>query len=138
MPVTIKIDTERRLTITTGEGVVTDEDFVEARALLLADPKFDPSFDRIWDFHLVTEAHVTEQIVARLVAESPASSKPICRAVVMSKQTAPMKAILDFVNRTRQASRRIAAFPDLTSAEKWVIAARGDLPPDRWPIKIDI
>jgi hypothetical protein len=41
-----------------------------------------------------------------------------------------MKAILDFINRTRQANRRIAAFPDRDSAEKWVTTARVDLPPE--------
>lgn len=126
MPVRLTIDPERKLTITTSEGVVTDEDFIEARRQLLEDPAFDPSFDRIWDFHLVTDAHVSEQVVARLVAESPPTNKPISRAVVMSKQTGPMKAILDFMNHTRQASRRIAAFPDLKSAEEWVINSRKD------------
>ncbi|HEY5036417.1 MAG TPA: hypothetical protein VII74_04720 [Chthoniobacterales bacterium] len=41
-----------------------------------------------------------------------------------------MKAIIDFISRTRQANRRIAAFPDRTSAEEWVLTARHDLPPE--------
>ena len=128
MPVSLTFDTERRLIITTGEGVVTDADFIEGRRQLLANPAFDPSFDRIWDFHRVTEAQVTDAVVARLVAESPSATKPICRAVVTSERAGPMKEILDFINRTREANRRIAAFPDLTSAEKWVLTARVDLP----------
>jgi len=129
MPVTVTIDAERRLTITTGEGVVTDEDFLRAREQLLANPAFDQSFDRIWDFYAVTEAQVSEAVAARLTAASPNSEKPICRAVVMSERTAPMKAILDFINRTRQINRRIAAFPDRDSAEKWVTTTRVDLTP---------
>ena len=130
MPVTLIIDRERKLTITTGEGVVTDEEFINARRRLLAHPDFDPSFDRIWDFHQVTESRVTENVIARLVAESPNASTPICRAVVISERTGPMKATLEFISRTRQASRRIAAFPDLDSAEKWILSARLDLPPE--------
>jgi hypothetical protein len=131
MPVTVTIDVERRLTITVGEGIVTDEDFLRARDQLVADPAFDPAFDRIWDFYSVTESRVSEAVATRLIAASPNPEKPICRAVVVSERTAPMKAILDFINRTRQANRRIAAFPDRDSAEKWVTTARVDLPPER-------
>jgi len=51
MPVSVTIDPERQLTITIGEGVVTDEEFLRAREQLLANPAFDPAFDRIWDFY---------------------------------------------------------------------------------------
>jgi hypothetical protein len=128
MPVTVTIDPERRLTITTGEGVVTDEEFLRAREQLLANPAFDPGFDRIWDFYAVTDARVSGAVAERLIAASPNSEKPICRAVVVSERTTLMKAILDFINRTRQANRRIAAFPDRDRAEKWIAMARADLP----------
>jgi hypothetical protein len=128
MPVTVTIDPERRLTITTGEGVVTDEEFLRARDHLLANPAFDPDFDRIWDFHAITEARVSEAIAARLIDTAPNSEKPICRAVVVSERTPPMKAILDFINRIRQTNRRIAAFPDRDRAEKWIVTCRADLP----------
>jgi hypothetical protein len=118
------------VTVTTGEGVVTDEEFLRAREQLLANPAFDQSFDRIWDFYSITEARVSEAVAARLIAGSPNSEKPICRAVVVSERAAPMKAILDFINRTRQANRRIAAFSNRDSAEKWVISARVDLLPE--------
>ena len=38
------------------------------------------------------------------IATSPNSEKPICRAVVVSERTTPVKAILDFMNRIRQAN----------------------------------
>lgn len=124
MPVSLTIDTERKLTITTGEGVVTDADFIDARRQLIERPDFDPSFDRIWDFQRVTEARVTEEVIARLVAESPNADDPIRRAVVISGRAEPMKATLHFIGRTRQANRRIAAFPSLASAEQWILSAR--------------
>src|ERR1700704_4891663 len=128
MPVTVIIDAERRLTITIGEGVVTDDEFLRAREQLLANPAFDPGFDRIWDFYSVTEARVSEAVAARLIAASPNSEKPICRAVVVSERPAPMNAILDFINLIRQANRQIAAFPDRDRAEKWIATVRADLP----------
>ena len=129
MPVTLSIDKERRLVVTKAQGVVTDKDFIEARRRLTADPEFDPSFDRIWDFHDVTESHVTEEIIGKLVAASPNAERPICRAVVLSKRPGATKAILHFISCTRQSNRRIAAFPDLASAVKWVTSTRVDLPP---------
>ena len=129
MPITVTIDPERRLTITTGEGVVTDEEFLRAREQLLANPAFDPAFDRIWDFYAITEARVSEAVVARLVATSPNSDRPICRAVVVSERATPMKYILGFMNCVRQANRRIAAFPDRNRAEKWIETSRADLAP---------
>lgn len=130
MPITLTIDPERRLTITTCQGVVKDEELIRARQQLVANPAFDPTFDRIWDFHAVSEAQVSNAVIAQLVAESPPSEKPICRAVVISKQVAPVKAILEFLGCTRQARRRVAAFPDLDTAEKWITTARIDLPPE--------
>jgi hypothetical protein len=129
MPVRVIIDKERRLSITSAQGIVTDAEFLEAREKLLVNPDFDPDYDRIWDFYRITELQVSEEIAATLTAESPTPEKPICRAVVTSEQSGPMKAILDFIGRTRRAHRRIAAFPDLASAEKWIATARLDLPP---------
>jgi hypothetical protein len=127
MPVTVTVDPERRLTITTGEGVVTDEEFLLAREQLLANPAFDPAFDRIWDFSAITEAQVSEAVVAHLVATSPNSDRPICRAIVVSERPTPMKYILGFMNCVRQANRRIAAFPGRDGAEEWIATNRVDL-----------
>jgi hypothetical protein len=48
---------------------------------------------------------------------------------VVSERATPMKYILDFMNRVRQANRRIAAFPDRDSAEKWIATTRADFSP---------
>lgn len=130
MPVTLSIDPEERIAVTTGAGVVTDAEFIDARQRLLGDTTFDPDFDRIWDFHAVTESLVSDEVMARLVTGSPPSKKPICRAVVMSESPGPMEAILDFIGRTRAAHRRIAVFPDFARARDWVLTARHDLPPE--------
>jgi hypothetical protein len=129
MPVTVTIDQERRLTITIGEGVVTDDEFCRARDQLLANPVFDPAFDRIWDFSAVTESRVSEAVAAQLISTSPNSEGPICRAVVVSERAPPMTTILDFINRIRQTNRRIAAFPDRGRAEEWIAACRAEFAP---------
>jgi hypothetical protein len=130
MPVSVIIEDEERLTITRGEGLVTDEDFLNARAALLVNPRFDPAFDRIWDFYDVTEARVSPEVAERLVGGSPGSENPICRAVIMSKSSAPVNAILDFIQRTRRSQRRIAVFPDMKSARRWIATACLDVLPE--------
>lgn len=130
VPVAAIIECEERLTITRGEGVVTDEDFLTARAELLADPRFDPTFDRIWDFRDVTEARVSQEVARRLIVASPNSEKPICRAVVVSERPAPINAILHLIELTRRNHRRIAVFPDIKSARQWIATARADLAPE--------
>jgi hypothetical protein len=71
---------------------------------------------------------VSEAVVARLVATSPNSERPICRAIVVSERTTPMTYILGFMNRVRQANRRIAAFPYRDHAEEWIARTRADFP----------
>ena len=68
--------------ITVCSDTVTDEEFVQARKQVLADPTFDPSFDRLWDFSAVTKEQVSAETIARLVETSPFEGD-ISRAVVM-------------------------------------------------------
>lgn len=130
MPVSLLYNSEQRITVTILEGVVTDDELIAARRRVLTEPAFDPSYDRIWDFYGATHNMVSEPVAAQMVAESPIPGKPICRAVVMSLATGPQAAILDFIDRTRRASRRIAAFPSRASALEWILSARDDLPPE--------
>ena len=129
MPVRLILHAEQRITITVLEGVVTDAELIAGRHQVLSDSSFDPAYDRIWDFHAATHSLVSEPVAAQMVAESPVPGKQICRAVVMSVALGPQAAILDFIDRNRLASRRIAAFPDRESAVEWIKFARTDVPP---------
>jgi hypothetical protein len=83
MPALVTIDVERKLMITVCSDTVTDEEFVQARKQVLADPTFDPSFDRLWDFSAVTKEQVSDETIAYLVETSPFEGD-ISRAVVVS------------------------------------------------------
>jgi hypothetical protein len=123
MPANVTIDSERKLVITICSGTVTDEEFLEARKQLLADPAFDASFDRIWDFSAVISEQVSEEAIARLVKASPFVGD-ISRAVVMSMSPKALARIMEFVFHSRQLNRRIAVFPTLQSAEQWIESER--------------
>ena len=109
--------------ITVCWGTVTDAEFLEAREQLLADPSFDASFDRLWDFSAVTEEQVREEAMASLVKHSPFVGA-ISRAVVVSMAPKPLARILQFVTQSRRFNRRIAAFPSRKAAEQWIISER--------------
>lgn len=119
MPVTVTVDAERKLVITTCSGSVTDEDFLQARRDVLADPRFDPSFDRVWDFSEVKQQEVSDATMAHLVETSP-SADSISRAVVVSMAKQPLERVLAFIAQSRQLNRRMAVFPNRETAEKWI------------------
>ena len=130
MPVSLIFQSEDRIAITVLEGVVTDAELLAARHQVLTDPAFDPSYDRVWDFHAATHNQVSQAVAAQMIAESPNPGKSICRAVVLSAATAGLPPILRFIDGHRAIGRRIAAFPTRASALEWIKVARHDLPPE--------
>jgi hypothetical protein len=127
MPVTVDVDAERKLAITTCSGSVTDEDLFQARKDLLANPHFDPSFDRLWDFSEVTKQEVGDATLKHLVDTSPSVGN-ISRAVVISMSKEPLERVLAFIAHSRQLNRRVAVFPNRESAEKWIETGRNAPP----------
>ena len=128
MPAHVTVDRERKLVITVCSGTVTDEEFLEARKQVLADPTFDPSFDRLWDFSAVISEQVSEEAITRLIQTSPFVGD-ISRAVVVSMSPKALARIMEFVSQSRQLNRRIAVFPTRQSAEQWIESERRPRPP---------
>lgn len=123
MPAEVSIDAVRRLVMTVCSGKVTDDEFLQAREQLLANPAFDPSFDRLWDFSAVTREEVSENAMAHLVKTSPYTGD-ILRAVVVSMSPQALGRIMEFVSQSRRFNRRIAAFPTREAAERWIESER--------------
>ena len=123
MPVVVTIDVKRKLVITVCSDTVTDEEFVQARKQVLADPTFDPSFDRLWDFSGVTKEQVSDETIAHLVETSPFVGD-ILRAVVVSMSPKALARVMEFVSQCRRFNRRIAAFPTQEAAQQWLESER--------------
>ena len=123
MPAHVTIDVERKLIVTVCSGTVTDEEFVQARKQVLANPTLDPSFDRLWDFSAVTEEQVSEEAIASLIKTSPFVGD-ISRAVVVSMAPKALARVLEFVSQSRRFNRGIAAFPTREAAEQWIESER--------------
>ena len=71
MPFVYRIDPERRLVVSTGDGVVTTGELLEHETSLAADPAFDPGFDQLADFMNVTDISVSMDDVRPLAAAGP-------------------------------------------------------------------
>ena len=123
MPALVTIDVERKLVITVCSDTVTDEEFVQARKQVLADPTFDPSYDRLWDFSAVTQEQVSDETIAHLVETSPFVGD-ILRAVVVSMTAKALDRVMEFVSQSRRFNRGIAAFPTRESAQQWLESER--------------
>ena len=123
MSTLVTIDVERKLVITVCSDTVTDEEFVQARKQVLADPRFDPSFDRLWDFSAVTKEQVSDETIAHLVETSPFEGD-IARAVVVSMLPQGLARVMEFVSQSRRFNRRIAAFPTQEAARQWLESER--------------
>jgi hypothetical protein len=123
MPTLVTIDVKRKLVITVCSETVTDEEFIQARRQLLADPTFDPSFDRLWDFSAVTQEQVSDETIEHLVETSPFEGD-ILRAVVVSMLPHALARVMEFVSQSRRFNRRIAAFPTQETARQWLESER--------------
>ena len=123
MPALVTIDVKRKLVMTVCSDTVTDEEFVQARKQVLADPTFDPSFDRLWDFSDVTKEQVSDETIAHLVETSPFVGD-ILRAVVVSMSPKALARVMEFVSQCRRFNRRIAAFPTREAARQWLESER--------------
>ena len=74
MPVSFKIDKERKLVICTVFGELVDADGPTGQRLLLEDPDFDPSFSQLLDLTQVTKVDMDAETVRTLARTSVFSS----------------------------------------------------------------
>ncbi len=81
MPATYVIDVARHLVISTGSGVVNDDDIRNHHAQLRRDPAFDPTFDQLTDFTGVTKVELSSETV-RIIASEQIFAEHSRRAVV--------------------------------------------------------
>lgn len=122
MPLHITIDSARRLIVSAGEGSISDEDLTAGREKLAADPRFDSTFDRIWDLSAATRLTFSDETLHQF-AEKSLSGVMVRRAIVC---VAPeiVSPVLEFVGESRRFQRDIVIFPTRQEAEEWLASPR--------------
>jgi hypothetical protein len=118
MPAAYEIDPRRRLVLSRGWGVLTDEDLMAHYERLRADPAFDPTYGQLADLRdveRVATAGVTIEVVARIRVFAPG----VRRAVIASDDVAFGMARM-FASFAEPQDQQIEVFRDARAAEDWV------------------
>ena len=111
------IEKQRRLIVTTGDGIVTFSEIRAHQNRLLSDPDFDAGFDQLIDVTNVEKFDMTGD-EARTIAERPIVSPNSKRAFVATKPSIYGFGRLMAVYHESYAQVQI--FYDFNSALKWL------------------
>ncbi|HXY68777.1 MAG TPA: hypothetical protein VEH62_04975 [Gemmatimonadales bacterium] len=121
MPAEYRIDRSKRTVYSRAWGILMDQDLIDARSALFADPAFAPEFDQLYDFTEVAEVRVTSPVLLQL-ALSSRFSPTSRRAVVVSSDVAYGMARMYAILSGREET--IQVFRDRAAAVAWLEAPR--------------
>lgn len=65
MPISARVDADRRLVVCTASGVIEPNELQDNRDAVIQDPRFDPSFNRFFDVREVTGVAGGSEMVFR-------------------------------------------------------------------------
>jgi hypothetical protein len=121
MPAYFKIDKERRLVMSTAEGVLTMAEALAHQEKLLKDPDFDPSFSQLWDLSQVTNWELDAADMRRLAQRTLFSSHSR-RACLTTRDLVFGHARMFEMLRESAGETGIRIFRNLDDALDWVLA----------------
>src|SRR5215218_3544751 len=122
MAVTYSIDTSRRLIVSRGSGVLTDDELRSARALMQGDPAFDRSFGQLFDLRGFTEIQLSIPGMARIAASS--AFAPGVRRAFVGTTEAQYEMARTFALLSEPHDQLVYAFRDISIAEAWLMEQR--------------
>jgi hypothetical protein len=91
MPITLTIDTDKRVVYSALHGVITEAEFLAQPQRILAHPAFDPSFSEIIDLRGITDVQVSPETIRNLAMTQSIFSRESKHALI-----SPSGLILDF------------------------------------------
>lgn len=118
-----KIDKERKLVLSFGEGVLTREDILGHMERLSKDPDFDPDFSQLADFREVAGMEFGPKDV-RDFAERDIFSPRAHRALIVKNDVQFGFARMFEIHREMKGETGIRVFRDFDEALDWILAAK--------------
>jgi len=118
MPATYWIDVPRRLVLSRGWGVFTEQDLLGHFTTLSVDSAFQPTFSQLADLRHVERAAVSKEFVRRHALEHLFSSMAR-RAIVVSTADHYELARI-YAEFSQYASQNVNVFRDMHDAEEWL------------------
>lgn len=119
-PAFYKIDTKRRIVLSTAAGVLTKSDLVEHQSRLAQDKDFKPQFAQLMDFLQVTKIALTADDVRELAKKS-VFSPHAPRAALVKDDVAFGLARLFQTHRELDGESGIRVFRKLDDALAWLL-----------------
>lgn len=118
MPATYWIDVAKRLVLSRGWGVFTEEDLLGHFNTLSMDPAFQPTFSQLADLRHVTRAEVSKPFIRRHALEHLFSSSARRAIVVSSADHYELARI--YAEFAQYASQNVHVFRNMHDAEEWL------------------
>jgi len=118
MPATYWIDVPRRLVLSRGWGVFTEQDILDHFTTLSVDPSFQPTFSQLADLLSVEHAAVSKEFVRRHALEH-LFSRTARRAIVVSSADHYELARI-YAEFAQYASQNVHVFRDMHDAKEWL------------------
>jgi hypothetical protein len=118
MGMNYKIDSERRLVLTRGWGVLSSRELFDVTSQILVDPRFDPTYRSLGDLRDVTEITV-DTLETAYTAATPLFAAGTRRAIVASSDAVFGMARM-FATFAERAGQEVRIFRELHLAEAWL------------------
>ena len=121
VPLSLKIDKERKLVLTTGSGLLTKEEVLAHQDQILKHPDFDPSFSQLADFARLTNTDINMGDL-QTFAKRDVFSIHSRRAIVVKSELAFGFAKIFELYLQLAGARGIRVFRTHTEALNWILA----------------
>jgi hypothetical protein len=124
MPLSYQIDEERNLVLTTGSGILTDDDIIQHNASLLSDPGFEPGMRELSDIRGIDRLEVTTEGVDRMVQhdERHAPEVKAHRLAIVASQDIVYGMARMYQSLTEQTVANVRIFGDIEEARAWLVS----------------
>ena len=122
MPISYRIDPERRLVVTTASGILTDDDIIELKRRLAADPEFKAGMRELSDVRAVTDLQVSSAGVRRMAAmdESPSSTPSGYKLAIVAGSDTTFGMARMYQMFTESNHPHVAVFRNYDGARRWL------------------
>lgn len=122
MPITYRVDDERRLVLTTAHGELTQQELQTYVGMVLSDSDIQPGFDELGDLTLVTRVNVSTADIIRVadaIGEVGRHVKETKTALVAPDRIVEEISTLYELFRT-SVPATVKLFPSMTEARAWL------------------
>lgn len=118
MPCSYQIDQEKKLVITTGEGVVTTEEILEHECALLTEPEFEVTFNQLVDFRQATKVITTGASIRHMATIAPWGVGSRRAAVMPDQSIFGLGRMYEIYNQINGSEWHV--FKTIEEAEAWL------------------